>query len=325
MPDPTTAMIGAGTGAVAQLIGGQQQASAANKAAKAEANAAADQLAFSREMWQTQQAQTAPFLNARDIATAQYMAEIGLPPIQALMPGQQAQAIAPAAAPVAQPVTPAAQPAGQRYTQVASGVWRDNLTGEIRQSGAPPGMGQIMPVSQPAQPVQQPVAAPVASPVAAPQYFTPTVSNELTAADKWAIDEGIKSAQMASGGQLGGRELRALLERGQGIATQSRESRLNRLANLAGFTADIAQSGQSLAQGTSGNILNAMGNLGAARSSGYINRSNALSGTLQGLGQLAMFGAGQGMFGTNPGMGSPGLSLGAMPLHLPTNPYTRGY
>lgn len=290
----------------AQLLGGLFGSRSASKASRAESQAAQDQLQFAREQFDYYTKNAAPMYQVRDMATAQLMADIGLPPIQVMMPGQQAPQQA-QQQPQQQPQ--AAQIDMSKYQQIANNMYRDRM-GNIFSGEQLAPQQQVAPTPQMAQPEQQ-----------APQYFTPTAQNGLTAADQWQVDEAVKAAQMASGGRLGGRELRALMDRAGGIALQNRENRLNRLASLAGFAQTAGGVGSSLAQGAGTQALGAMGNIGAARSSGYINKANQLSGTLQGLSQLGGWAYNQGAFGGGgfTGTPSPGLAPGAMPVHL------RGY
>lgn len=284
--DPITgaALIGGG----AQIFGGLLGSSAAGKAARAQSKAAADQLAFSREQFDYYRGKGEPMYAARDIAMSQLMSELGLPPIQARMPGDvQAQAQYEAAqAPAAQPV---AQPTGPNngWTQMASGLWQNPVTGEMRTSQAPPEWHKGDPTTGVlAGAAPTPTAPTEAQTPYEAQYFTPTPQNQLTDYDKFLMEEAQRSARTAAGGQLGARALRDLQNQSAYIVQQSRENRLNRLASLAQVAQTSGGAASALAQGSAGQITGAMGNMGAARSSGYINRANQLTGTMQNLGAI---------------------------------------
>jgi len=279
--DPITgaALISGG----AQLLGGLLGSSAASKAARAQSQAAADQLAFAREQFDYYRGQGEPMYQARDVAMSQLMSELGLPPIQAQMPGYQAPAQQPGE-PVQQQPAPAMQQNGG-WQQIASGLWRNPNTGEMKVGQAPPATPVQQPMATVAPTVTQPAPMEQAG-QAGPQYFTPTPQNQLTDYDKFLLEEAQRSAQYAAGGKLDSRALRDLQNQSAYIVQQSRENRLNRLASLAQVAQTSGGAASSLAQGSARDITGAMGNMGAARSSGYINRANQLTGTMQNLGAL---------------------------------------
>jgi hypothetical protein len=62
-----------------------------------------------------------------------------------------------------------------------------------------------------------------------------------------------------------------------------RENRLNRLQDIVFGTQTAVSNNQAQQLQSAGQIGNAYGNIGNARSTGYVNQSNALTGTLQNL------------------------------------------
>ena len=108
----------------------------------------------------------------------------------------------------------------------------------------------------------------------------------------------------AIGGLGGGNVRSALVEQGVGFAQQDLNNQFGRLGQLAGQGQNAATSIGQFGQQTSNNISNAQSNIGSARSSGIINRSNAIQGAFSG----ALSGAAQGGFF---GGGSPPVQTGS--------------
>jgi len=108
----------------------------------------------------------------------------------------------------------------------------------------------------------------------------------------------------AIGGLGGGNVRSALVEQGVGFAQQDLQNQFGRLGQLAGQGQNAATSIGQFGQQSANNISNAQTNIGSARSSGIINRSNAIQGAFSG----ALSGAAQGGFF---GGGSPPVQTGS--------------
>lgn len=260
-----------------QVASGFIQKNASDKATDAQVKGAKNQLAFDKEVFNTIRSDNEQVRYARDAALGQLMAELGLP------------------------VSDVQISAPQMGTREVAGQ------DQVIPNGRGFGVSSVI-AGRPTTEEYE---------IAPGQYFTPKAQNGLTDADNFAIDESIKAAQIASGGQFGGNALRALTERTQSIATLSRDNRLNRLANLAGLTQQATTANQSQQISSAAQVGNAYNNIGTARSTGYVNGSNALTGTLENLSNSAAFEVGfSGNSGGFTGTPSPSVAPGTMPLHL---------
>lgn len=260
-----------------QLIGGLVQKNASDKATSAQTSAAKNQLAFQQNVFDTVRSDNETVRFSRDAALGQLMAELGLP---------------------VSDVQISAPEMGTREIQAPDRV--------IPGAG---GRGNSLTIPGGTTTEEYEIAP--------GQYFTPQAQNGLTDADQFAIDESIKAAQIGSGGQLGGNALRALTERTQSIAALSRDNRLNRLASLAGLAQNATTANQSQQISSAGKVGNALNNVGAARASGFVNGSNAVTGTLQNINNtLQNYGGYGGSTGGFTGTPSPGVAPGSLPLHL---------
>lgn len=116
---------------------------------------------------------------------------------------------------------------------------------------------------------------------------------------QFALSEGLKSVQggaAARGGLYSGNAMRALQERGAGIASQNVGNYASRLAQLAGIGQGTAvQQGQLGAQ-YSGSVGNLLAGQGDARASGIVGSTNAIGGAINTLGQMAGDGAFDSLF-----------------------------
>ena len=108
----------------------------------------------------------------------------------------------------------------------------------------------------------------------------------------------------AIGGLGGGNVRSALVEQGVGFAQQDLNNQFGRLGQLAGQGQNAATSIGQFGQQSANNISNAQTNIGNARSSGIMNKSNAIQGAFSG----ALSGAAQGGFF---GGGSPPVQTGS--------------
>lgn len=128
---------------------------------------------------------------------------------------------------------------------------------------------------------------------------------------KFALSEGLKSVEnsaAARGGLYSGNAMRALQERGAGIASQNFGNYYNRLASLAGVGQTATNAGASYGANTASNIGNLLTQQGDARASGIIGSANAINGGIRDLASLYGYYKGGG-FG-NTGMGTPPIWAG---------------
>jgi hypothetical protein len=107
---------------------------------------------------------------------------------------------------------------------------------------------------------------------------------------QFALTEGLKGVEnsaAARGGLYSGNAMRALQERGAGIASQQYGNYVNRLAALAGIGQSATQSGAQLGAQMSGNVSNLLAGQGDARASGIVGQTNAWGGAINQLGTIA--------------------------------------
>lgn len=114
------------------------------------------------------------------------------------------------------------------------------------------------------------------------------------------LDQGLKAIDRAApltGGMYSGRRMKALNDHGQNTFGAYYNDTLNRIGGLAGQASQTAQSiGQAGMQNATnvGNLLMTGAN---AQAQGRMNSASAWSGALGVLGNVGMYGAGQGWFG----------------------------
>jgi hypothetical protein len=106
---------------------------------------------------------------------------------------------------------------------------------------------------------------------------------------QFALTEGLKGVEnsaAARGGLYSGNAMRALQERGAGIASQQYGNYVNRLAALAGIGQSATQTGAQLGAQMSGNVSNLLAAQGDARASGIAGSANAWGSALGTIGSL---------------------------------------
>ena len=117
---------------------------------------------------------------------------------------------------------------------------------------------------------------------------------------------GLENRFSASGGALSGNALRRLTEFNSGLASQEFGNFFERNARLAGLGGAATNAGVASGTAISGNIGNALINLGNARASGVQGINAAAQG---GLGNF-LFAKGLGLFGGNNPLSAPPGSRG---------------
>ena len=246
------AAIGAGGAVVSGLIG----SSASKKASNAQTAADQAAIAEQRRQYDQTRADFAPYRSVGTGALDQLAALYGIPQGQQQMPSNLSSYDAWLTDRVGNRTVynPSAYPALTRdaYDSAVS-QWR----------GANPGQ-----------------AAP------APDYSTFTNSPDY----KFNMQEGLRAVEggaAARGGLYSGATMRALQERGAGIASQQYGNYTNRLAALAGVGQSATNSMAGYGSQASGNIGNLISAQGDARASGIANNANVWGNTL---GDVAAYG-----------------------------------
>ena len=266
--DPFTAGIGS------SVIGGIFQGSSAKKAAKSQAQAAQQDLAFQKETRDLTRADLAPFKNAGSNALSAYNYLLGLG--NAPMIGGTAPQVE-----TVNGVQPGLQP-GPSVGRV-NALGGGNMNG--RDSANP----------------YQPTAAPQASPTqyrvngqmfgtlaeaqayanANPTGGTQYAGLETTPGYKFQFDQGtagVNALAGAKGGLNSGATLQALNDYGQGMAQQYRDSYLNRLAGLSDMGVSAASMQGNANSNAAAGVSNALSGIGNAKAAGAIGVGNAFSG-----------------------------------------------
>ncbi len=130
---------------------------------------------------------------------------------------------------------------------------------------------------------------------------------------QYALDEGIKATsglRAARGGYLAGGTLKALQDRGQGMADQGYSSYLDRFLKAAGIGENAAaQTGNFDAASTArqGGYIN---DAGAARAGGYLSAAAGVNGAISNGLQLYGYGKGNGWFNGNVSSNPDGTARG---------------
>lgn len=125
---------------------------------------------------------------------------------------------------------------------------------------------------------------------------------EATPGYQFRVDEGTKAVERsaaARGGLNSGATQKALTRFGQGIASDEYNNYINRLAGLAGTGQSATTQTGALGAASATNQGNALLNAGAARASGYQAVGQGVRTGIQGIGQIAALGTGQGWFGSS--------------------------
>jgi len=122
---------------------------------------------------------------------------------------------------------------------------------------------------------------------------------EASPSYQFRVSEGnraIDASASARGGLFSGATRKEQMRFNQGIAAQEYNNYVNRLAALAGVGQSATGSVAAAGQANAANQGNALMNAGAARASGYRAIGQGIQTGIQGIGQIAGFGRGQGWF-----------------------------
>jgi len=123
--------------------------------------------------------------------------------------------------------------------------------------------------------------------------------------------QALDRSAAARGQLLSGRGVKETQRFGQGLAQQDFGNFFNRLAGVVGLGQATTNQINVLGQNAATNIGNALSAEGAARASGIVGQTNALTSGLSGLGQAAGFG-----LGNSGGFGFPGTTGPIVPNQL---------
>mgnify|MGYP003513815258 FL=1 len=258
----------------AGLLGGVMQMGAANKASKAQAKAANQDLAFQKETRDLTRADLAPFKNAGSNALAAYNYLLGL---------GSAPTIGGTAASI------------ETINGVQPGVQPGQSVGRVNALGY--GVGRGRDSANPYQPTAAPQTAPTQYRVNGQLFSTladaQTYANahktggttyaglETTPGYQFQFDQGMAGVNALAGARGGldsGATRQALMETGQGMAQQYRDSYLNRLAGLSDMGVSAASMQGNANSNAAAGVSNALSGIGNAKAAGAIGVGNAFSG-----------------------------------------------
>lgn len=265
--DPITAGIGS------SVIGGIFQGSSAKKAAKAQTQAAQQDLAFQKETRDLTRADLAPFKNAGSNALAAYNYLLGLGSAPTI--GGTAASIE-----TINGVQPGVQP--------GPSVGRVNALG--RNMNGRDSANPYQPAAAPQTvPTQYRVNGQMFSTLADAQAYanahktggTTYAGLETTPGYQFQFDQGMAGVNALAGARGGldsGATRQALMETGQGMAQQYRDSYLNRLAGLSDMGVSAASMQGNANSNAAAGVSNALSGIGNAKAAGAIGQGNAFSG-----------------------------------------------
>ena len=267
-------------GVLGAIFGGVMQASAANKAAKAQAKAADAQLALQDKIYTEQTQNFKPYLSAGNNALAAVMHQLGLGPAPTV--GGTAPTIE---------TIGGAQPGVQPSRPVARGM--GNMNG--RDSSNPYQLNSLAPQSAPQQykvggqtfnTYDDAMAFANAHKTGGTEYQ----GFQETPGYQFQFDQGtaaVNALAGAKGGLNSGATMKALTDYGQGVANQEYGNYFQRLMNLVSGGQSAAGNQAAAGGNYAANASNALANKGNAQSAGAIGVGNAFSGMANNLIGLA--------------------------------------
>lgn len=257
MPDPISAITGGSA-----LLG----ASSANKAAKAQTNAANKDIAFQKETRDQIVAKLDPFYQGGTAAQAALLSEMGLGP-RPMVGGTPAQI--------------------ETYQTTSAGtapVFETRGRNDNRVMVSPGTQGQATTGYRVGGNQFATMEEAQAYAKANPTGGTAFQGFQASPGYQFALDQGNASVNAlagAKGGLNSGATLQALQNNGIGMANQEYGNWWNRLSGIAGSGQNAAaQQGTAMTNAASG-ISNAYGNIGNAKAAGAIGVSNAINGGIQ--------------------------------------------
>ena len=257
------------------IVGAAAQGKAASKAAKAQTQSAQQDLAFQKETRDLTRSDLAPFKNAGSNALAAYNYLLGLGSAPTI--GGTAASIE-----TINGVQPGVQPGPSVGRVNALG---GNMSGRGRDSANP-----YQPTAAPqTAPTQYRVNGQLFSTLADAQTYanahktggTTYAGLETTPGYQFQFDQGMAGVNALAGARGGldsGATRQALMETGQGMAQQYRDSYLNRLAGLSDMGVSAASMQGNANSNAAAGVSNALSGIGNAKAAGAIGVGNAFSG-----------------------------------------------
>ena len=287
MPNPAIVGIGG------SLISGMSQSSAANKASKAQQQAADAQIAESRRQFDLVQSLLKPYVSAGNTALSSMLDLLGLG-------GSSGQGALPTITTIPGANDP--QNIG-RGTARSIGV-RDGNGAQVVQTPAGPKYsvnGQIFNTMAEAQAYAEANRTGGTDPISAQQAQENAINGLANGAQFKALvgqgEEALLANAAATGGLRGGDTAGALAQFRPGMLQALIDKQLANLGGLAANGQNAAGMTGTAAQNSGSQVIGALGDRGAAQAGGYLAKAKAFSGMLgdvsSGLGQFA--GASGGM------------------------------
>ena len=291
MPNP--AIVGVG----GSLISGMSQSSAANKASKAQQQAADAQIAESRRQFDLVQSLLKPYVSAGNTALSSMLDLLGLG-------GSSGQG----ALPTITTIPGANDPQNIGRGNMRSIGGRDGNGAQVVQTPAGPKYsvnGQIFNTMAEAQAYAEANRTGRTDPISAQQAQENAINGLANGAQFKALvgqgEEALLANAAATGGLRGGDTAGALAQFRPGMLQALIDKQLANLGGLAANGQNAAGMTGTAAQNSGSQVIGALGDRGAAQAGGYLARASAFKGML---GDVANgFGMGSG---TTGGMGTFG-------------------
>lgn len=258
--------------AIAGLAGGLLQSSSANKAAKAQTNAANRQIDFQQGVYDDQKGMFAPFVGAGTNALSAYLYDIGLGPAPTIG----------GTAPEISTVTTGGQTISQGY----------NTLGE---RGGPQGLQSLTAPQTTPQTTTYNVGGNSFGTLeeaqawanANPEGGTTYGGYQASPGYQWQLEQGQKAidgSAAARGNVFSSATLDRQQQMGQGLAAQDYGNHLARLMGVAGMGQNSVAQQATAAQNLGAGVSNALGSIGNAQAAGAIGQGNAWGNALGNLG-----------------------------------------
>jgi len=267
-------------GVLGAIFGGVMQASAANKAAKAQGKQADAQLALQDKIYTEQTQNFKPYLSAGNNALAAVLHQLGLGPAPTV--GGTAPAIETIGG-----VQPGVQPSQPVARATGSMKGRDSANPYSPNAFAPQSAPQQYRVGgQTFNSYDDAMAFANAHKTGGTEYQ----GFQETPGYQFQFDQGtaaVNALAGAKGGLNSGATMKALTDYGQGVANQEYGNYFQRLMNLVSGGQSAAGNQAAAGGNYAANASNALANKGNAQSAGAIGVGNAFSGMANNLIGLA--------------------------------------
>ena len=253
--------------AIGSVAGGLSQASAARRAGRAQENAANQQLALEREVYEDTSANFAPFREGGGLGFQAYLAEMGLADMPTIG----------GTAPQIETFTSGGTP-GTMPVQTGAAF---NTSGGMDQSpqatAATPGVTQFRVGTNTFSTMEDAQAFANANRTGGRQFG----GFQATPGFQFQLDRGmdaLNTSNAARGNLLSGANIAGAMQFGQGLANQEYGNYMNRLQGIGqqgqAAAGNQAAAGQAFATGAG----NALAGIGNAQAAGAIGAGNAISG-----------------------------------------------